>query len=64
MVKRKFEVSRIFPLGSYKNITLTNGIELDEEPEDPVMVIDQLTKEIHTAFENYRQYLKSLKGEE
>ena len=66
MAKRTFTVSRIFPLGSYKNITLTNSIEVDEQAMDsgPVDVMRELIREIHMTFEEYRQYLKTLKGEE
>jgi hypothetical protein len=51
MAKRTLSVTRIFPLGQYKNIQLTNAVEVgDDSNLDVAETYRKLTKEIYLMF--------------
>ncbi len=59
-MERRLTVTRIFPLGQYKNIQLTNEIILNKEEfetwgNDTESIYDGLIHEIYVAYFNHRR---------
>jgi len=51
MAKRTLSVTRIFPLGQYKNIQLTNTQEVEDDSElDVAATYRELIKEVYVTF--------------